>query len=199
MKLTITMMTVGLAFLCGTSNVHAAGFLTDDAQQLESKQTPAAIRSPIETSAVDTAPVFGDGKGQKEIVCNRSAENTSHRKASLDRVDLSIKRSRHGIHVTFAPQKDHQINDDHRSRVKSTRGGFDVPSRICSLTDDSIERTSLKKKERSTSGKVSRTKHDDLFHGKWTHVPGLTSLALATMDLIGLVIGCYRQRQSFVV
>ena len=199
MKLTITMMTVGLAFLCGTPNVRAAGFLADDAQQVESQQTPVASRSPIETDAVATAPVLEDANGQKEIVCNRNAENNNQQKASLDRVDLLIKRSRHGIQISFAPQRNHEFNDDHRHRVKSTRGEFDVPSRICSLTDDSVERTSLKMKEHSVSVEVGRTKRDGLFDGKWIHVPGLTSLALATLDLIGVVIGCYRQHRSLVV
>ncbi len=199
MKLMITIMTVGLVFMCGTSKVRAEGFLTDNAQLLRSRPTPAASRSPIETNAVNTVSKRNDGNGHAENDCNQNVENNIRRKVSSDRVDLLIKRSRHGIQITFAPQMDQGINHDHRNRMKPGRSEFDVPSRICSFADDSVDQTSPKTKQSSVSGESDRTKRGGLFGGKWTHVPGLTSLALTTLDLIGVVIGCYRQRRSFVV
>ena len=201
MKLTIAMMTCGLVFLNGISNLRAENFTTDVVHHEESKQTSAARRSPIESHDVDTAT---DGNGLLESGFDRLDVNVIRQKFSSDRVDLVIKRSRHGIQVTFAPQPDQVSAGGHRHRVNSGGGVLDGPSRIYSLTGDSVtgdsvERTTVKKRDRSVTGEFGHTKRNGLFAGNFTFMPGLTSFVLSTVDLIGVVIGCYRQRRSFVV
>ena len=199
MKLTIAMMTSGLVLLSGIANVRAEIFTSDGVHYEESKQNSAADRSPIEPLDVDVASALTDVNTLGECGFNRIGANPNQQKKSSERVDLVIKRSRQGIQVTFAPQPDRVSEGGQRHRVKSGSGEFDVPSRICSLTEDSFERTSVKKKVASVSGRFGHSKRDGLFGGNFNLMPGLTSLALATVDLIGVVIGCYRQRRSFVV
>ena len=132
MKLTIAMMTGGLVFLCGISNVRAEN-LTTDGDQCE--QSSATSQSPVEFHDVKTAP---DRNGLLESGFDRLDVNMIRQKISSDHVDLVIKRSRHGIKITFAPQPDRVYSSEHLHRVKSGGGQFDVPSRIYSLTEDSV-------------------------------------------------------------
>lgn len=199
MKLTIAMMSGGLIFLSGISNVHAGMFTSESVQCEESTQTSALNQLPSESRDIDTTCAIPVVNVLAESACDRIEPNASRPKGSLDRVDLVIKRSRHGIQISFAPQPDHVTSEGHPRLVKSGSGEFDVPSRICSLSEDSFERMTGKTKEPSASGEFGHTEREGLFGGKLTLMPGLTSLVLATLDLIGVVIGCYRQRRSFVV
>ena len=199
MKLAIAFMTVGLVFVTWISNVNAGSFSAGDTNHHESNRIPAVWRSPIDSHAMDLAPDLTDGNGRFESDCNRIVASHVQQKAPLDRVDLLIKRSHHGIQITISHSSDNVTNPDHQNCVKPRSGQFECPSRICSHARDSVERRSLELSDPSVTADFDRSKHDELFNVKFTHVPGPTSLAISIVDLIGVVIGCYCQRRSNAV
>jgi hypothetical protein len=179
MKL-IAMMTGGLVFLSGISTVRAEIFSPSDAHPQEVKR--ASAESAIESDVADHSRELTDGDGLAGYGCNRIVSNNVWPKDSAGRVDLLIRRSRHTIQITFVPQPD--------------RGSNHVPSRICSISGEEIY---LKLTDPSVATDFGRTKRDDLFDVKFTHMPGPISLALTTFELIGVFVGFYRQRRSLVI
>ncbi len=202
MKLMMAMMTVGLVFLGGITTIRAETFATSEAARQDSNEANSAISFPSGLHPVDMAPSSSAAKGIVENGRDRIDENNIRQKISSDRVDLVIKRSRDGIKITFAPQSDRGVNRNHFNCVKSGSGDFDESLKIGSFAEDSVEPKSVKsvkKRDPAASGKFGLTKRDGLSNMKLSDFPGLSSLMLATLDLIGVVIGCYRQRRSFVV